>query len=211
LLPSVIERYTSEFTKEAREVEEIAISLVVDEAGVVTATEILGKIATTKKKAEEVRKALVQPLQQQVNEINSKFKETLAPLVKADTILRNKVQDWHAYQERLRREEEERLRKLMEKEQKKAEKKAEKRGEAPPPPMPVPVVPQAPKTVKTDTGSTSIKTFWAWEVEDETKVPREYLMLNDQAISAAVKMGIREIPGIRIFQKQTLAVRGKIA
>ncbi len=199
--------YTGQFAAQAREIEETAKSLVVDAAGVVKATEILSTIATVKKKAEEQRKILVQPLQQKEKEINQAFKEALAPLVTADTVLRGKIQDYHAYQEKLRLEEEERLRKLAEKEQKRLEKKAEKRGETPPPPMPIPIVPQVAKTVKTEAGSASIKTYWTWELVDINKVPREYMELNEKAVNMAVKMGIREIPGIRIFQTQTVAVR----
>jgi hypothetical protein len=39
-------------------------------------------------------------------------------------------------------------------------------------------------------------------------VPVEFLMVNEKAIRAAVKAGVRNIPGVNIFQKEELSVRG---
>lgn len=55
--------------------------------------------------------------------------------------------------------------------------------------------------VKAQTATKSRK-FWTWDKEnyDLTKIPREYLIPNNGKITAAVKSGSREIPGIRIYQ-----------
>ncbi len=205
---SLVER-VSEFEVKAREIEETANSLVVDEAGSVTATEILGQIASIKKRAEEVRKTLVKPLQDKVNEINARFKEALQPVVNADAVLRAKLQAFREKQERERREAEERLRKLMEKEQKKAEKKAEKKGEAPPPPPPMPVLPEPPRAIKTEAGTVFTKKVLKWRVVDFAKVPDEYKMIDDKAVNTAIKYGTREIPGLEIYEVEELVVRGR--
>ena len=50
---------------------------------------------------------------------------------------------------------------------------------------------------------------WAWEIVDETAVPRAYLSPNKARIDAAVchTSGLRKVPGLRIFQKQTTVFR----
>lgn len=53
----------------------------------------------------------------------------------------------------------------------------------------------------------SLRTTMEFTVEDVNSVPREFLMVNDAAIRAAIKAGRREIPGIKIFQKQQTVVR----
>lgn len=48
-------------------------------------------------------------------------------------------------------------------------------------------------------GSLIVDEFHDYELEDLAQVPREYLMLDDKAVTAALKRGIRTIPGLRIF------------
>jgi hypothetical protein len=53
--------------------------------------------------------------------------------------------------------------------------------------------------------SASVK--WRGEVVDLEKVPRQYLMVNQRAIDAAIAGGVREIPGVRIFEEVRTAIR----
>lgn len=82
----------------------------------------------------------------------------------------------------------------------------------PPPPPPAPVVPvtppPAPKAVETAFGNVSMRGTWTYEITDEKKVPREYLAVDEKKIGKVVKAGIREIPGVRIFEKFGSATRG---
>lgn len=50
-------------------------------------------------------------------------------------------------------------------------------------------------------------TVWRHEVTDPTAVPRHYLMINEAAIKAAIAGGLREIPGVRIFEDIKTSVR----
>jgi hypothetical protein len=59
-------------------------------------------------------------------------------------------------------------------------------------------------------GSSSVKGItktWVHEVEDINLVPREYLMIDDAKVKAAIKDGIRIIPGIKISQKEGFSLR----
>lgn len=50
---------------------------------------------------------------------------------------------------------------------------------------------------------------WVWELENEQLVPREYLSLNEKKIESAIKNGVRNIPGIKVFEKEEISMRIK--
>ena len=181
--------------------------VVADDKGMGEATELLGWIASAKKGFEKKRRSLVKPLNDHVKMINSMFKDYTVPLDDADNTLRGKVLSYRQEQERIRREEEARLRKLAEEEQARLEKLAEKVG-VPPPVVSTPQVQEQAKTTKSDFGSVSAKKVWDFEIVDEKAIPAEFLTVNERAIRAAVRAGTRNIPGVKIYQKEELSVRG---
>ena len=73
----------------------------------------------------------------------------------------------------------------------------------------VPVAAPAPKTTYTDSGSASIFKVRKWEVEDITKVPPEFLMVDAGRITKLVKAGIGSIAGIRIWEENSLRITPK--
>jgi hypothetical protein len=64
--------------------------------------------------------------------------------------------------------------------------------------------------IQGDYGATAYVTHsWAFEIVDPELVPRYYLTLDSEMIRTAVtKDGVRDIPGLRIFQSEQLRVRG---
>lgn len=58
-------------------------------------------------------------------------------------------------------------------------------------------------------GTLTCKTVWDFEVEDPKSVPKEYLKVDDDAIEDAIKKGIRNIPGVKIFSYETTNLRIK--
>lgn len=85
--------------------------------------------------------------------------------------------------------------------------------EPPPAPAPVPqpldLPPARPSVTRTESGSAQVRRRWKFEVEDAMQVPREYLMVDDRLLRAAVADGERSIAGVRIFQEADLAVRAR--
>lgn len=45
-----------------------------------------------------------------------------------------------------------------------------------------------------------MRKVWTHDIEDESKIPREYMTVDVKRIRDAVRAGLREIPGVRIFQ-----------
>lgn len=55
--------------------------------------------------------------------------------------------------------------------------------------------------VESESGSVKFRTVRKFEIVDKTKVPFEYLEINETAIRTALKAGI-EVPGIRYFDEE---------
>ncbi len=65
------------------------------------------------------------------------------------------------------------------------------------------------KEMRVEDGKLTKVKKWVWELEDENAVPREYLSLNEKKIDEAIKQGIRNIPGIKVFEKEEITMRVK--
>lgn len=70
-----------------------------------------------------------------------------------------------------------------------------------------PVIPEIPKAVRTESGSAHQRMTWVFEVTHETDIPRRYMSVDEQKIRQAVKAGIRQIPGVRIFEQASTTFR----
>lgn len=156
------------------------------------------------KQAEAIRQKLVKPLNDHVRMINGEIAKTTGPLKEVDDSLSGELSAYRAKLEAARFAEEARLRKLAEARAKKAEETGR--------PVPVPkelqvAVPPAEKKVETEAGSVTFVKKPDWELQDITKVPAEYLMLNSALITKVVNAGVRDIPGIRIWIKEIPSTR----
>jgi hypothetical protein len=67
----------------------------------------------------------------------------------------------------------------------------------------------APAPLAADSGSAAVRREWKATIVDVYRLPREYLTADTKAINAAVREGVREIPGVRIEQVSGLSVRAR--
>lgn len=182
------------------------------------ATAVLAELARHRKRAEDLRLRFTRPLNESLKAINGVFKEMDGPLAEADRTLRQKVLVYRAAEQaraaaeqiRLRAEaaaREAEARALIQSTAPQAEVTAAIDAAdaahdavvlAPPPPAP---------TVKTAMGTTTARRVTDFEVTDLAQVPILYLQLNAEAVRAAIRRGVRDIPGVRIFEREILAVR----
>lgn len=176
------------------------------EAKLVDGTEILDWLRKKFKIIEERRKFFVQPLNDHVKSINAFFKTLSEPMEEADKIVSGKMLEWRKLErDRIEKEQarlNEEARKKQEKLNATAALKAEKKG-VPVESIPVkeviaPVIQQQAKFV----GAGGFTKFWNYEIQDETKIPISFRMIDEQKIKYAIKNGIREIPGVRIFEDE---------
>jgi hypothetical protein len=156
---------------------------------------------------ESKRKEVVKNPNEFVKSVNSFCKGFTDRLGSIETGLKGKISDYQYRIELERRKAEEEARKAQMELQRQMDEEAKKAGvEAPK--LPDPVIPEKSKSTRTEDGSASQRKEWTFEIEDEAKVPREYLVLDTQKVRTAVRMGVREIPGIKIYERTTTVFRG---
>lgn len=179
-----------------------------------TMTNNLGTNKRLLKQIEDQRVALVKPLNDHVDMINANAKAAAAPLKEADAEGRGKLVAWHETEERrVKAEAAERVAA-----EQAALEAAEKAREAGAPDVadaivqqvadsPDPGVMEKVTPIRTGFATAGTRHGWAFEVEDAAAVPREYLTLDESGIKAAIKRGVRSIPGLRIFETTTAVIR----
>ncbi len=68
------------------------------------------------------------------------------------------------------------------------------------------VTPVVEKTQRTSSGAkVTFKQRWVWGLEDIDAVPREFMCVDEAAVKKAISMGIRNIPGIKIYQETNVS------
>lgn len=192
----------AEIGKEVAVVQKKAAQITIKDAeGVKEATVFLSGIKSRIDKVEELRKFFTQPLVEQKRKIDDLFKQQSTPLVAVFNSVKRALGDYTLEQNRKAREEEERLRKLQ-------EKKNERREAAGKPIdyTPAPVVERAAPTVHTDEGKTTTKMVWKFEIIEPSEVPRQYCSVDEKLVRQAVKDGVREINGVKIYEDVEVAV-----
>jgi hypothetical protein len=189
-------------TKEIQTLEK-QVSPLVKQAGGYTINSVeavdeaslfLKKVRDTEVSLEAKRQEFTAPLNQSLKAINETFRQLRAPLEQARYLLTNKILTWkRAETERLAKEEA-RRRAIQE-----AHEKAGHEVKAP-------VVLERPEN---KIGNTQTRKVWTFEVVDFSKLPDEYKSINQVAVNQAVRSGVREIKGLRIYQEEQLSIVGR--
>jgi hypothetical protein len=167
------------------------------------ASTFLAGVKTRLNRIEEVRVFYTKPLVEQQRNLNALFKQQSDPLTAVFNLVNGAVKDYLREQERIARAQEEKLR--IEQEKKNA--KLEAKGKTPDF-TPAPTVERAPTGFSSGMGGgVSAQKVWTHKIIDEALVPRQYLIVNEQAIKDAVKSGTRSIAGVDIYEDFKTQVR----
>lgn len=158
------------------------------------------------RKLEEVRKEYVKAPNEYVKSVNALAKAYQDRLTVIESGLKKKISAYQVKVELERRKQEEADRKAREELQAKVNAEAAALNVEAPVIAPA-VAPELPKVTRTEAGTASQRKEWRFEVIDETQVPREYLMVDHAKIRQAVKAGVREIPGVNIFEESITVIR----
>ena len=155
------------------------------------------KIITQKiKKVEEKRKEYTQPLDEAKKRIMADFQAITKPLEEFVATVKSKMLEWYRIEQ-----------KRLDEEQKKLEAEALKKAkEQNISEVQVAVVNEI-KTQRAEFSTTTIRKTWTHEITDDKEVPREFLMPDEKKIMQAVRSGIREIKGVRIYQDEQPIIR----
>jgi len=185
----------------------------------------LAEVKALQGQVEHSRRGLVNPLNEQVKAINNVWRPLTEALEKLEQTAKRKIILWQqAERERVAREQEAARKRQEEAERKQAEalakaeaaknsrvrdaalasaKKASEELMAARTEEPM----DAPTGIKTDSGTSWTRPVWTFKVIDPQLVPREFLVVDEKAIRAAIAKGVRDLPGVTIWQEETLATR----
>ena len=170
------------------------------------AAEVIGEVKTLLKRIETQRKKIVKPFNSFVKMVNTFSKTFTGPLTDAEKHLRNIIGRYAFHQEQQRRAREAELRRKMAEEQRRLEEEAKKAGFQPVK-LPDMHIPARTGTTRTEASTVSTKMKWAYMVTDKSKLPVEYILPDDKAIKRAISAGVRDIPGVKIFEEPVVRVR----
>ena len=184
-----------------------AVALVVNSTeSAKQATEMIGQVKRLAKAIDERRKEIIAEADSFVRFTNCQVKPLADELKEGEAILKRKLSDYAMRVELQRREIERKQREALVELQKQVDAEAKSKGVETVvlPPVAVPIKKEP---VRSDSAVSSAVPVWKHEVIDAKLVPREYLIVDELAIRAAIKAGIRDIPGVRIFEEMEMRVR----
>lgn len=172
--------------------------------------ELWKNIKEMMKKVDETFKPIIQKAHQAHKEALAQRNNIFDPLDKASRIVKKAISIYDAEQERIRREEEERLREIARKEREEQAIEdaieAEEMGDTEEAEaildLPVhtpPVI--VPKTTPKIKGGPVFREIWKFRITDEKKLPLEYLMPDSGKIGKVVRAmkEVTNIPGVEVY------------
>jgi hypothetical protein len=170
------------------------------------AVAMAGQAKQINRKIEKARKGFVEEPNRFVKAVNSLAKSYQSKFTAIENGLKRKITDFQRQQEIERRKREAEAKRQAEEAQKKLKQEAQKAGvEAPK--VEAPAMPEQPTATRTEYGAAHQRKVWTYEIQEESQIPREYLVVDQKKIRQAVKDGIREIPGVKIYQDTQTVIR----
>lgn len=162
------------------------------------AAELLKVVKHKHKVLDDERTVSVKPLNDEVKEINAWFKPALDRLKQCETELKRIM---GAY---LLAKAQEQQRLLAE-----ASKAAQEAlvTESDPQANVMALVQQATAAQAPKVSGVSVSKVWKWELVDPSQVPSEYWSIDPSKVDAALKQGVRDIPGIRVYEDARVIAR----
>lgn len=175
-----------------------------EECGGITSLAAVG--SKLSKEIEKKRKELIAEPKDYIDSVNRFCKQFTSSLDEAILGAKRKIASYQTRVELERRKAEEAARKAAEELQKKLNAEAKEAG-VQPVTVGIPVMPEKKATTRTEEGTSYTVKSWQFEVTDENQVPREYLSPDPKKIKRAMEAGLREIPGVRIFEQTDVRFR----
>lgn len=156
------------------------------------AINLIAKVRNYIKKIEEARKRINEPYRKMMIYTNERVRPFTEKLDRIQTILLNKINFWKEKQEI---------------EQKELEKEADLLKEA----LQIEVSPYIKREthLRTSEALGYKRIQWKFEIQCLAEVPRHYLMIDEEKVEATLKSGIREIPGLKIYEEKKTIIRSR--
>lgn len=201
----------------------IRSSEIINEGDNLKACELLKEINSYNKTVKSLKSAEEAPFKSSLKEITEKYKNALDFLAEAEKLLRSKISDYAEIKL-------ERLREIQKLDTKRAEEIAIKKLDELQALKEIAgdydevtkaalissidskvnaVIEEISTADEISVGNsmTTFRKYITFEIVDITKVPAEYLSVDTKAINQAIRNGVRDIPGLKIFEKLSTVMR----
>jgi hypothetical protein len=173
------------------------------------------KVELERRKQEEAARKAAEELQARLRaeaeEANRKAMEEARKKAEEEAARLRAIAEEEARKRKASEDELKAMRDKQEAERLEAVRRAEeeaKKHEVRAPTVLAPVIPETQRVTRTETGTSAyqVKT-WRAEITNEAAVPREYCTADMRKINDALKMGTREIAGVRIYEETSTRLR----
>jgi hypothetical protein len=182
-----------------KEVERIELDIEVEirnEKDLQNANEKLILVKTIQKQVSEKKSSIIKPLNQALLNVRALFAPIEDRIYTAEKVIKNKIIEYTEKQRKKAEKEKEKLAKKVEKGQIGFDEAVEKLEK----------VESVQKNIKTDDGVTTVKVVKKVVIENESLLPREYLIPDMVKIRADALAG-KEIPGVKVVDEKILAIK----
>ena len=214
----------AQITKDVSNIVKVGQAITIKTAEHMTeATDFLGQIKARQKRIEELRLSFTKPMNEALRNINNEFKKASEPLERIERAVKMEMTKYHNSEaEKIRKAQEkeaEKQRKEFEKEQERKRKEIEKSNLTKKAQKEAikevkqeefvakPTIVQE-KTVKSESGSAvTFKSVWKFKVLDIKQVPADFLKVDEIAVNKAIRMGVRGINGLELFEEKEVSAR----
>ena len=187
LVPQQVEVQARKDAIRLSKLAEITVVSTAEEEAV--AYENLKDIKSALNTIENKRNEIVKPLNASLKTVNNMFKELSLPFKTADSMIRNKILVYRREQEELANKEMQRREKI----QASHEAKGHQTND----------LVEVEKDVAAET--VTVKR-WTYKIVNIDNVPRDYFEFSTTAVREAIRSGVRSIPGLKIYQEESLRV-----
>lgn len=167
---------------------------------------ILVNLRKCRKTAEDLQKFFTSPLEASKKTVIATFKALGAEAAEQEQRLANEAGDFYMNGVNEARE----VQEAHDRATAEAAAKARKLGQAPKPVFQAPVVQVPERLTEAENGSVGMATEFKAQFAEGVNlelIPRQYLVLSEKLVNAAVASGVRVIPGITIREVAKLVVR----
>lgn len=199
-----LSQYNQAIDKMMAEAEAIE---VINDVSSQKAVELAANAKKLFNRIEKQRKEIVTQPNQFIKAVNAFAKGFQNKLSQIENDLKTKISLYQNKIELERREQEKKAKEAAEKLQEEINEEAKEKGiEAPV--VPIPIVPETKIITRTEEGaSASQRKTWKFKVVDISKVPKAYICISEVKVRQAIRMGIRQIEGLEIFEEITTVLR----
>jgi len=188
--------------------EEVKTLEITNEESCQKAAELLATIAKYEKKInEECEKRIAVP-KTFIKKVKARVNEVVKPLSNSKKTIKLKLKDYKTRLELERREMEKKAEEERKRLQEQLNKEAKEKG-IEPVKLPEIAMPKEKLKVSTEDGTVYERKRWTFRVINIKEVPDEFKIekVDDKKVNAAIRAGIRKIPGIEIYQEVEIATR----